>query len=249
MKQLFKRVQEIFPLLKKRGVVMGMILITGLFDLQPAAAKIDVSEIRPAVSASILSCPTTPPNVQFKLSAPDVTTSAIQGQTGSRTENFNAFSVANLGATGSFAVGSFAKSNTGNAAVKANDVWGGSGSQYLQIISSGSVSVVLTDPSRYLGFWWAAGNANNNVTIFGSCGGNEIQLGTFTTQTVLDLLAGPSIIAVDGSSYNTGLYKRANAANEPFAYINLQLDDPSIFFTRIVFSGSLTLPELIICKY
>ncbi len=197
-----------------------------------------VSATRTAVTATIVPCPTTPPNVRFKLSAPDVTTSAIQGQTGSRTENFNGFSLANLGATGNFAVGAFTKANTGNAVVKANDVWGGSGSQYLQIVSGGSVSVTLTDPSRYLGFWWAAGNADNNVTIFGSCGGNEIQLGTFTTQTVINLLSGSTITAVDGNVYNTSTYKRSNAANEPFAYINLELDDPNIYFTRIVFSGT-----------
>ena len=187
-----------------------------------------------AVSGTVSSLP----SVRFKLSAPDVTTSAIQGQTGSLTENFNSFNLGNLGATGTFAVGAFTRSNTGSVEVKASDVWGGSGSQYLQAVNSGEVSITLTDPSRYVGFWWAAGNANNNVTIYGSCGGNEIQLGTFTAQTVINLLAGSTVTAVNGTSYNTSLYKRANAANEPFAYINLELDDPTIYFTRIVFGGS-----------
>jgi gliding motility-associated-like protein len=198
-----------------------------------------VSTSRTAVTATIIvPCPTTLPTVRFKLSPPDVTTSAIQGQTGSRTENVNGFNLGNLSATGTFAVGAFTRSNTGSVEVKASDVWGGSGSQYLQAANSGEVSITLTDPSRYVGFWWAAGNANNNVTIFGSCGGNEIQLGTFTAQTVINLLAGATVTAVDGTAYNTSLYKRANAANEPFAYINLELDDPTIYFTRIVFGGS-----------
>jgi gliding motility-associated-like protein len=197
-----------------------------------------LSATRTAVTATIVPCPTTLPNVRFKLSPPDVTTSAIQGQSGSRTENFNGFSLGNLGATGTFAVGAFTRSNTGSVTVTASDVWGGSGSQYLQAANSGEVSITLTDPSRYVGFWWAAGNSNNNVTIFGSCGGNEIQLGTFTAQTVINLLAGSTITAVNGTAYNTSLYKRANAANEPFAYINLELDDPNIYFTRIVFGGS-----------
>jgi gliding motility-associated-like protein len=197
-----------------------------------------LSATRTAVTATFTPCPTTLPNVRFKLSPPDVTTSAIQGQSGSRTENFNGFSLGNLGATGTFAVGAFTRSNTGSVTVTASDVWGGSGSQYLQAANSGEVSITLTDPSRYVGFWWAAGNSNNNVTIFGSCGGNEIQLGTFTAQTVINLLAGSTITAVDGTAYNTSLYKRANAANEPFAYINLELDDPNIYFTRIVFGGS-----------
>jgi gliding motility-associated-like protein len=197
-----------------------------------------VSATRTLAVATFSACLTTLPNVQFKLSAPNVTTSAVQGQTGTRTETFNGFSVANIPSTGTFAVGAFTKSKTGNAAVKANDVWGGSGSQYLQIVSSGQVSISLTDPSRYLGFWWGAGNADNNVTIFGSCGGNEIQLGTFNTQTVLNILSSTTVNAIDGNSYNSDLYRRSNAANEPFAYINLELDDPNIFFTRIAFSGS-----------
>ncbi len=183
-------------------------------------------------------CSQTLPNVTFKLSPPDVTTSSVQGQAGSRTESFNGFSLGNLASTGTFGVGAFTKANTGNAVVTANDVWGGSGSQYLSIINSGSVSINLTDPSRYVGFWWGAGNANNNVTIYGTCGGNEIQLATFTAQNVINLLAGSTVNAVDGNNYNTSLYKRSNAANEPFAYINLELDDPTIYFTRIVFGGS-----------
>lgn len=193
---------------------------------------------RTAVTATIVPCPNTAPNVRFKLSPPDVTTSAIQGQIGSRTENFNALSLGNLTATGTFAVGAFTRSNTGTVEVKADDVWGGSGSKYLQAASSGEVSINLTDASRYVGFWWAAGNANNNVTIYGSCGGNEIQLGTFTAQTVLNLLSGATVTAVNGTVYSSSLYKRSAAANEAFAYINLELDDPTIYFTRIVFGGS-----------
>ncbi len=193
---------------------------------------------RTAVTATIVPCPNTAPNVRFKLSPPDVTTSAIQGQTGSRTENFNALSLGNLTATGTFAVGAFTRSNVGTVEVKADDVWGGSGSKYLQAANSGEVSINLTDASRYVGFWWAAGNANNNVTIYGSCGGNEIQLGTFTAQTVLNLLSGATVTAVNGTVYSSSLYKRSAAANEAFAYINLELDDPTIYFTRIVFGGS-----------
>ena len=193
---------------------------------------------RTAVTATIVPCPNTAPTVRFKLSPPDVTTSAIQGQTGSRTENFNALSLGNLTATGTFAVGAFTRSNTGTVEVKADDVWGGSGSKYLQAANSGEVSINLTDASRYVGFWWAAGNANNNVTIYGSCGGNEIQLGTFTAQTVLNLLSGATVTAVNGTVYSSSLYKRSAAANEAFAYINLELDDPTIYFTRIVFGGS-----------
>jgi len=181
------------------------------------------------------------PNVSFKLSAPNVTTSAIQGQTGSSTENFNSGSVGIIPNSGSFAIGSYVSINPGNIQKQADDVWGGSGSQYLGVHATnnqaGYVNITLTDPSRYVGFWWGAGDAQNSVTIYGDCGGNEVQLGQFTAQTVLNLLNGPTVTAVDGNSYPSSQYKRSNAANEAFAYINLELSDPNIYFTRIVVGG------------
>ena len=197
-----------------------------------------VSTTRTAVTATIVPCPTTPPNVRFKLSAPNVTTSAIQGQTGSRTESFNTQATGTLAASGNLAVGSYTR--TGTVSIAPDGVYGGTGTQYLGISASGLVNVTLTDPSRYLGFWWGGGDANNRVTIFGTCGGNEIQLAQFTTSSVTNIL-GPvgssnTVLAVDGNTYPAANYRRSNAGNEPFAYINLELDDPNIFFTRLEFT-------------
>lgn len=181
------------------------------------------------------------PSVQFKLSPPNITTSAIQGQVGTRTENFNSGSPGVIPNTGSLVIGTYQTINPGNIKKIASDVWGGSGSQYAGIYITSSqnayLNVTLTDPSRYVGFWWGAGDAANTVTIYGTCGGNEIQLGQFSAQTVLNLLSGNSVIAVDGNSYQSSLYRRSNAANESFAYINLELSDPNMYFTRIVFGG------------
>jgi len=200
-----------------------------------------LSTSRTLAVATFAACPTTLPNIQFNLSPPNVTTSAIQGQAGSRTENFNSGSVGTIANSGSFTIGNYTTINPGNIKKLANDVWGGSGSQYLAIHKTNNqdafVSITLTDPSRYVGFWWGAGDAANTVTIYGSCGGNEIELGRFTTQTVINLLSQQTVTAVDGNSYTSSLYRRSNAANEPFAYINLQLDDPNIYFTRLVFGG------------
>ena len=179
-------------------------------------------------------CPQTTPTLQFKLSAPNVTTSAIQGQAGVRTESFNTQSTGTLAASGAFAIGSYVKTNT--ASISADDVWGGSGSQYMSIATNGVVNVTLTDPSRYLGFWWGGGDASNRVTIYATCGGNEIQVGQFTTSAVTNLLAGTNITAVDGISYPTANYKRAAASNQPFAFINLEMSDPNVYFTRLEFT-------------
>jgi gliding motility-associated-like protein len=197
-----------------------------------------VSTSRTAVTASVLSCADASLSVQLKLSAPDVYVSALQGNAGSLTESFNNITTGSIGSSGSFAVGTYTLT-AGAANVNNSDVWGGTGTKYLSISSNGSVSITLNNPSRYVGFWWSAGNVPNNVTIYGTCGGNEILLGTFNAQTVIDLLGGSTIKAINGTSYSTSLYKdQPGQGAEPSAYVNLQLDDPNIYFTKLVFSGS-----------
>jgi gliding motility-associated-like protein len=176
------------------------------------------------------------PNLQLKLSPPNVSTSAIQGQVGTRTEDFNSKTVGNVPSSGPYTIGTFTKTGT---ATYNSDIYYGAPlpnsstlSTYLGVSSGSIVNITLTDPSRYLGFWWAGGDNNNQVTIFGTCGGNEIQLAQFSGSTVTSLLSSSTITAVDGTVYNSSDYIR----NAPFAYINLQLDNPNITFTRLEFT-------------
>ena len=200
-----------------------------------------LSATRTAVTATIVPCST--PNVRFKLSPPNVSTSAIQGQTGARTENFNSFTDGIVPASGTYAIGNFVKTGTNTRTEYKTDAFYGAPlpnsatlSRYLGVFSGNVVNVTLTEPSKYLGFWWAGGDDENQVTIFGTCGGNEIQLGQFTTSTVTTLLSGTTVTAIDGNSYNSSNYRRSNAGNSPFAYVNLELDDPNISFTRLEFT-------------
>lgn len=66
------------------------------------------------------------PTMQFKLSPPDITTSAIQGQPGIRTENFNTQATGTIPASGTVANGTYTK--TGNPTrlvqIEPNAVWG-----------------------------------------------------------------------------------------------------------------------------
>ncbi|MFM1774717.1 MAG: hypothetical protein RJA53_327 [Bacteroidota bacterium] len=196
-----------------------------------------LSATRTAVTATIVPCST--PNVRFKLSPPNVSTSAIQGQVGTRTENFNSFTDGIVPASGTYAIGNFVKTGTNTRTEYKTDAFYGAPlpnsatlSRYLGVFTGTVINVTLTEPSKYLGFWWAGGDNENQVTIFGSCGGNEIQLGQFTTSTVTALLSGPTVTAIDGNSYNSSDYIR----NAPFAYVNLELDDPNISFTRLEFT-------------
>ena len=188
-------------------------------------------------------CSQTLPNVRFKLSPPNVSTSAIQGQVGARTENFNSFTDGIVPASGTYAIGNFVKTGTNTRTEYKSDAFYGAPlpnsttlSRYLGVFSGNVVNVTLTEPSKYLGFWWAGGDDENQVTIFGTCGGNEIQLGQFTTSTVTTLLSATTVTAIDGNSYNSSIYRRSNAGNSPFAYVNLELDDPNISFTRLEFT-------------
>jgi hypothetical protein len=178
--------------------------------------------------------------IGFKLSPPNVSTSPLQGQTGSRTEDFNSFAVGNVPSSGTYAIGNFTKTASGtNTRYNLNSEHGAplpnssTLSTFLGIYSNDVITVTLTDSSRYLGFWWAGGDASNKITIYGSCGGSEVQLAQFTTSSVTTLLSGTNITAIDGNVYNSDDYRRPASGNEPFAYINLELDDPNIYFTRL----------------
>jgi gliding motility-associated-like protein len=168
-----------------------------------------------------------------------VSTSAIQGQTGTLTEDFNSVTNGIVPASGTYAIGNFVKTGTNTRTEYKTDAFYGAPlpnsadlSRYLGVFNGTVINVTLAEPSKYLGFWWAGGDDENQVTIYGTCGGNEIQLGQFTTSTVNNLLRGETVTAIDGNSYNSSLYIR----NAPFAYVNLELDNPNISFTRLEFT-------------
>jgi hypothetical protein len=88
-----------------------------------------------------------------------------------------------------------------------------------------------------VGFWWGAGDPANKLKLYAQCGGTEVKLAEFTTADVLSLLSSTNVVANDGVSYLSSSYRRSNAGNEPFAYINVQLNDSNYFFTRIEVGG------------
>jgi hypothetical protein len=189
-----------------------------------------------AASAAIL--------VDFTLSAPGVQQSPLQAEPGSLTETFNSFSTGNLSSSGTLAIGDF--TSTGAFIVNA-DAWGGAGGtgRYISAGTGRTLSVTLT-PSRYVGFWWSAGNNGNLVNIYGT---GDTLLGSFNASAIINLI-GPkgtpnSVVAADGQTYSGALYYgnpngtfgQPDSLNEPYAYVNLRLSDPTLTFTRIDFTG------------
>ena len=182
--------------------------------------------------------------VNFTLSAPGVQQSPLQGQTGSFTETFNSLNTGLLPASGTLAIGSY--TSTGISIFNA-DAWGGAGGtgRYASTGSSKTLSVTL-NPSRYLGFWWSAGNSGNLVRIYGA---GSTLLATFDS-TVIPALIGPknapnNVLAADGQTYSGALYYgnpngsfgTPASLNEPYAYVNLRLSDRDATFSRIDLTG------------
>ena len=110
---------------------------------------------------------------------------------------------------------------------------------------SKTLSVSLA-PSRYLGFWWSAGNSGNTVDIYGA---GNVLLASFNSSSIPSLI-GPknspnNVVAADGQTYLGSLYYgnpngtfgNPASLDEPYAYVNLRLSDPTATFTRVDFSG------------
>jgi hypothetical protein len=160
------------------------------------------------------------------------------------TETFNSFSTGTLSSSGSLAIGSY--TSTG-VVIKNADAWGGAGGtgRYAYADAFKTLSVSIT-PSKYVGFWWSAGNANNDVNIYGTGG---VLLGSFDAEVIPNLI-GPknspnNVVAADGQTYSGSLYYgnpngtfgQSASLNEPYAYVNLRLRDPTLDFIRIDFTG------------
>ena len=125
------------------------------------------------------------------------------------------------------------------------------GTNYVGILSGKTVTLSLTQPESYLGFWWSAGDQNNTVSLF-SGGSNGTRVGVFTTATLKQMLTG-NVTAVDGNSYRGCQYfgnprkvdRRTDCAgenssppndpNQPFAYIHL-VGEGGLEFDTIVFT-------------
>jgi hypothetical protein len=129
----------------------------------------------------------------------------------------------------------------GGASASAGDpapTTSGSGSNYAYT-SGGSTTMTidLTEPARYLGFWWSAGSETNDVELYS---GDDL-VAQMSTQTLMTLLEAATVTTVAGGSYDSSDYfgnprNTALAASEPFAYLNLYATGGAVF-DRVVLSG------------
>lgn len=181
--------------------------------------------------------------IDIYISAPTVQGTAVT--TGLSTESFNLLSTGSC--PSSIALGTIdgdcsvsSAGDYGGASANANDATpttGGGGSNYANTSGpSNELTISLSEPATYLGFWWSAGTSSNEVELYS---GDE-RVALMTTATLMTLLESASVSSIGGSSYPTDDYfgnpRNGGASGEPFLYLNLY-GTGGATFDRVVLSG------------
>jgi uncharacterized repeat protein (TIGR02543 family) len=214
--------QEILMLFRRLAVISAITIsasfgsVRSIESSQPGIAHASVGN---GITAYI-----SPPFVQGPPSSANATI-----------EDFNAASFCeNLGSTG---VGTFSGSCTtvtssnndfifgGANSTSDQPTVGGAASQFVAAWSSQvlTLSFAANSEARYLGFWWSAGSAGNQVRLYNKVNGSDVLAATFTTNNLNMLFntsgqvegsvlppdpypGNSSVTALDGSQYNKGYY-------------------------------------------
>jgi len=205
-----------------------------------------------AIPAVALAAPLT---MDVYISPPGVVSTPIAGAI---TETFDSLATGNRiadyagfmsGSPTPTSRGTYALSSTNPFNIQAANQYGGAGgTNYMALGSqSGSsvpVTLTLSTPQNYFGFWWSAGDAQNGISFYS---GNDLLI-RYSTVDVLGLLsASPpdTVTAGDGSVYNKIAYRGKPAGNgagsgqntgEPYAYISFVAVGFS--FTSVVFDNN-----------
>jgi hypothetical protein len=98
---------------------------------------------------------------------------------------------------------------------------GGAGSPYGRVASGDTITITLTTPASYLGFWWTGGDPGN-VFRFYSQGD---MIAEYTTAAVVDILTQSSLTTEDGDVYQSDAYMSnpvsADQTDEPYVYLHI----------------------------
>jgi len=171
--------------------------------------------------------------------------------TGVNTETFDNFLTHPNATTYLSTIGTFTVPSGDVLPVINADQYGGAGdaaylngSPYMYVGSrkagdATTVTLTLSTPADYFGFWWSAGDSSNRLTIYD--GGTLVA--TFQTSDIVNMLS-TNPVALNGSVYQKSAYygnpnSGSNAgkdSSEPFAYVSLVATGFS--FDRIVLDNS-----------
>lgn len=154
-------------------------------------------------------------------------------------------------------IGTYTGSSTNPYAIVAPDEYGGgtdsssnTPTNYFAVgTQSGStapVTLTLSQPAAYFGFWWSAGDPYNRVALYSG----STLYGTFSTADLLTFLNNGqgTITAANGTQYQASAYfgnpnitSGNNDGGEPFAYVSFVISgatiDSIVFYNTNTSSG------------
>ena len=149
-----------------------------------------------------------------------------------------------LGTNGQLAMGNYTTRNQSAKRASADQFGGAGGRGNYLAVSGDTVTITMTGQQKYLGFWWSAGDATNQITFYDDANNLLASFSTQTLMTFLDQQAAPSwVTAIDGNQYpKAAYYGNPNAplgrnSTEPYAYMNLILEGTNLLFGKVEITG------------
>ncbi|MDF5724386.1 MAG: PEP-CTERM sorting domain-containing protein [Rhizonema sp. PD37] len=201
------------------------------------------------LSAAIVSQPAmAAPKFKVTIEAPGVQqsklTNSSSGATGVFVNNFDSettgYKSNGLAFAGDSKIGIYDKGDI----VAANQYGGAGGTGKFLVVQPGQSgapatytqsTLTLTNPQRYFGVWWSAGDKNNELDFFS---GNQL-LEKFTTADVIKLVN-------NNKSYygNPNPKFKGQDSGEPFVFVNFFADptDTKVTFNKVAFINKLANP-------
>ena len=159
-------------------------------------------------------------------------------------ENFDSFGSEQSLSTYSSTIGTYDRAGTQDFLIRGADAFGGAGvagtpatGYYITTDTGEAYELTLAQPAGYVGFWWSAGNGNNEITVNMSDGTSQ----TFSTQSILDSssLQGTSGVVPGGDGHfgnPNGTDPSFDNEDEVYAFVNIFSTNASALITSIVFS-------------
>jgi hypothetical protein len=170
----------------------------------------------------------------FTIEAPGVQESQVTCLSGLAVENFDSLAPGGY-TTYTSGLGAYARAGTYDFLIQSADSVGGAGGVGNYIATEVGEAYVLNpaQPAGYFGFWWSAGNGNNEITVNLQGGASQ----TFSTQAILDA---PGLVGTPGTAGGhfgnpTSAFNGQNP-DEVYAFVNIFATDSNAKITSIVFS-------------
>jgi hypothetical protein len=139
-----------------------------------------------------------------------------------------------------------AATHGGAGSESASPSTGGSGTRFPATDWSGDnvITITLSNPTKYLGFWWSAGNAGNTVAFYS----NGDLVASMDSSDIVNYLNAGNITSVGGTSYTAGDYYgnpvSGGGNSEAYVFLNLYAQGGTTFDTVVLSGGGFEFDNL-----